>query len=67
MRVLAVLLPSAAAVRFALAIRGGQYFDWDEHRLERLRQDDAGGALDILTGTRPANAVSCARRTPRSA
>ena len=55
MRVLAVLLPSAAAVRFALASRGGQYFDWDEHRygfstlmLERLRHGDAGGALDIL-------------------
>src|SRR5688572_16296132 len=55
MRVLAVLLPSAAAIRFVLASRGGQYFDWDEHRygfatlmLERLRQGDPGGALDIL-------------------
>jgi hypothetical protein len=54
-RVLAVLLPSAAALRFVLASRGGQYFDWDEHRygfstlmLERLRAGDPGGALDIL-------------------
>jgi hypothetical protein len=54
-RLLAVLLPSAAALRFALAIRGGQYFDWDEHRygfstlmLARLRAADLGGALDIL-------------------
>ena len=54
-RVLAVLLPSAAALRFVLALRGGQYFDWDEHRygfstlmLERLRSGDPGGALDIL-------------------
>jgi hypothetical protein len=55
MRVLAVLLPSAAALRFVLASRGGQYFDWDEHRygfstlmLERLRSADFGGVLDIL-------------------
>jgi hypothetical protein len=55
MRLLAVLLPSAAVLRFALAIRGGQYFDWDEHRygfstlmLARLRAADLGGALDIL-------------------
>jgi hypothetical protein len=55
MRALAVLLSSAAAVRFALASRGGQYFDWDEHRygfstlmLERLRPGDVGGALDIF-------------------
>jgi hypothetical protein len=55
MRALAVLLSSAAAIRLALASRGGQYFDWDEHRygfstlmLERLRHGDAGGALDIL-------------------
>jgi hypothetical protein len=55
MRLLAVLLPSAAVLRFALAIRGGQYFDWDEHRygfstlmLGRLRAADLGGTLDIL-------------------
>ena len=54
-RVLAVLLSSAAALRFVLARRGGQYFDWDEHRygfstlmLERLRAGDLGGVLDIL-------------------
>ena len=54
-RVLAVLLPSAAALRFVLAIRGGQFFDWDEHRygfstlmFERLRAGDLGGVLDIL-------------------
>ena len=55
-RVLAVLLPSAAALRFVLAIRGGQFFDWDEHRygfstlmFERLRAGDLGGVLDILS------------------
>ena len=55
MRLLTILLTSAAAIRFALAIRGGQYFDWDEHRygfatlmLERLRLGDGGGALDIM-------------------
>ena len=54
-RVLAVLLSSAAALRFMLTRRGGQYFDWDEHRygfstlmLERLRAGDLGGVLDIL-------------------
>jgi hypothetical protein len=55
MRLLAVLLPSAAVLRFVLAIRGGQYFDWDEHRysfstlmLGRLHAADLGGTLDIL-------------------
>jgi hypothetical protein len=32
MRLLAVLLPSAAALRFVLASRGGQYVDWDGPR-----------------------------------
>jgi hypothetical protein len=55
MRMLGVLLSAATVVRLVLVCRGGQYFDWDEYRygfstlmLERLRQGDAGGALDIL-------------------
>lgn len=46
---------AAAAIRLALVLRGGQYFDWDEHRygfatlmLDRLRSGDIGGTLDIL-------------------
>jgi hypothetical protein len=49
------LLSAAAALRLALVLRGGQYFDWDEYRygfaaimFSRLREGDVGGALDVL-------------------
>ncbi len=55
MRRLFALLSAAVALRVALVLRGGQYFDWDEYRygfatimFARLREGDVGGMVDVL-------------------